>query len=80
MNATISIPQSLFHQADKIAIDMGMSQSKLFAAAIRTYIKEYKNKKSEIKIKKMCFEFIPDEQMLRAGRKNVRKLLKDDAW
>jgi metal-responsive CopG/Arc/MetJ family transcriptional regulator len=80
MDVTISIPQSLFRQADKVAIDMGMAQSKLFASAIRAYIEEYRNKNTRGKLKRMCLEFVPDEQILSAGRRNVRELIKNDTW
>ncbi|MDR0303476.1 MAG: ribbon-helix-helix protein, CopG family [Chitinispirillales bacterium] len=80
MNTTVSIPQKLCKQADKIAIDMGISQSKLFTAAIKKYVEEYKDKNIANKFNKAYSKYVPNEQILKTGRANVRELLKNDTW
>ena len=44
MKTAISIPDSLFTAAEQLARRIGISRSELFQRAIRSYLKEHKNK------------------------------------
>ena len=40
MKTAISIPNDLFESAERLAKDLGMSRSELYASAIRRYVQE----------------------------------------
>lgn len=44
MKTAISIPDSLFTAAEQLARRLGISRSELFQRAMRSYLKDHKNK------------------------------------
>jgi len=45
MKTAISIPDSIFRAAEKLAHRLGMSRSELYAKAVAEYIQEHRNDK-----------------------------------
>ena len=42
VKAAVSLPDPLFEAADELAKRLGMSRSELFAAALKAYLREYR--------------------------------------
>jgi metal-responsive CopG/Arc/MetJ family transcriptional regulator len=64
MTTTISIPQELGNKVTQVAESLGISQSKLFIAAIQEYL--------------LAREF--DARIEIAGIESIRDLTKNDTW
>ena len=41
MKTAISLPDSVFHEAEAIAKQMGISRSELYTAALKAYLRKY---------------------------------------
>jgi metal-responsive CopG/Arc/MetJ family transcriptional regulator len=64
MTTTISMPQKLSNKVTRVAESMGISESKLFVAAMQEYL--------------LAREF--DARIELAGIESIRELTKDDTW
>jgi len=45
IKTAISLPKSLFEQANALARELGVSRSRLFALAVEEYIQRYQNRR-----------------------------------
>jgi metal-responsive CopG/Arc/MetJ family transcriptional regulator len=64
MTTTISMPQKLGNKVTRAAASMGISESKLFVAAVQEYL--------------LAREF--DARIESAGIESIRELTKNDTW
>ena len=79
IKTAISIPDSLYLQAEDLVNDMQISRSKLFALAIEEYLKQHRNQKLLQSINKAYDDGLDrsEELMLEGMRRHQRHLHND---
>ncbi len=83
MKTEISLPNELFHIAEKYAAEHGLSRNELYTAAIRTYLEKKRKKKKESRdiiraINRIYEESeIPLDPLIDAAS---RKVLSESEW
>lgn len=71
MKTAISLPDDVFHQADQIAKELGMSRSELYASALRAFIAARQRDDLTARINAACEELdtaLPDDIAAAARR------------
>lgn len=61
VNTAISVPKTLFEQAEALAREMKVSRSGLFAVALENFIRDYEDRQMFDKINKAYADAPPDE-------------------
>ena len=82
MKTAISISDALFEKAEKTALHMGISRSKLFANALEEYIIKHNGEMITQKLNE-AYEKINQNEFSRdldIGIVSLRELTKNDAW
>ena len=75
IKTAISLHEQLFKEAERMARDMNMSRSRLFAAALEEFIKRHQNRKLLDRINQAYREEPDDSELLRKMRRRHRKLV-----
>jgi metal-responsive CopG/Arc/MetJ family transcriptional regulator len=81
IKTAISLPESLFEQAEALARDQNISRSRLFVLALENFIREYEDRKLFEQINKAYAEQSPDEvEQLRLAQslRQHRRLLEGE--
>lgn len=80
VKTAISLPESLFEQAETVAGEMNVSRSRLMALALEEFICRHQNRQLLEKIN-AAYEELPDEQeqaFLRRISRNHLRIAKDE--
>ncbi len=82
MKTAISLPDNVYFSADKMAKQMGIPRSQLFAIALIEYIKKHKKDNVTAQLNKIypLSSKEEDDAYLNASLHQLRKAAKDDAW
>jgi metal-responsive CopG/Arc/MetJ family transcriptional regulator len=80
IKTAVSIDRSLFEQAERIAREMKVSRSSLFALALRDFIRHHQNAELLQRINE-AYEDVPDaeeQERLRKMRRKQRKMVEGE--
>ena len=61
IKTAISLPKSLFEQANALARELGVSRSRLFALAVEEYIQRYQNRRL-LEAINVAYDDLPDPE------------------
>jgi hypothetical protein len=81
IKTAISLPETLFDQAEELARDQNISRSRLFVLALENFIREHEDRKLFEQINK-AYEDEPldeaEERRLNQSRRQHRRLVEDE--
>ncbi len=81
MKTAISLPDSLYMDAERIAEDLGIPRSQLFAKALEEFIKNHKKEEITDKLNQLySSNYIPNNEIDVVALEALRKLTKHDSW
>jgi hypothetical protein len=82
MKTAISLPDSLYEEAERTAQDLGIPRSQLFAKALEEFIAFHKRENVTEKLNRIYGDSGGDElsQISNAGIESIRNLTKNDTW
>ena len=81
MKTAVSLPDSLYSEAEKTAQSMGIPRSQLFARALEEFIEHHKRENITEKLNSVYSRLnIFDEENLNPGIEAMRNLTKNDTW
>ena len=79
MKTAISLPDSLFRQADQMAAELSISRSRLVAMALEEFIRRHRQQKVTERLDAVYCD-LPERTAVSASWESVRKLTADDTW
>lgn len=80
VKTAISMPESLFDQANAIAEEMNIPRSRFFALATEAYIRQYQNKKLLEAINRAYAKPTEEEAQLQQEMRRKHRQLVEDEW
>ena len=81
MKTAISLPDTLYMDAEKIAESMGIPRSQLFAKALEEFIKNHKKEAITDRLNALYdSNYMQNDEIDAIGLEAVRKLTQNDAW
>jgi metal-responsive CopG/Arc/MetJ family transcriptional regulator len=81
MKTAVSLPDSLYSEAEKTAQSMGIPRSQLFARALEEFIEHHKRENITEKLNNVYSRINDfDGEILNAGIESMRNLTKNDTW
>ena len=86
MKTAVSLPDTVFFEAEETAQNMGISRSALYLNALKEYIKRNNRKYITRKLNEVYDSLADDEynkefeHISNAGLESIRELTKNDAW
>ena len=82
MKTAISLPDSLFTEAERAAKRLGIPRSQLYAKALEEFIQRHDRLMISERLDKIYAQNHGDEvdAISRAGLESMRKLTRDDTW
>jgi metal-responsive CopG/Arc/MetJ family transcriptional regulator len=81
MKTAISLPDTLYNDAEKIAKDMGIPRSQLFAKALEEFINHHKKDRITEKINSIYKkELSGGDRIVDVNLESLRELTKNDSW
>ncbi|MBU0934216.1 MAG: ChpI protein [Spirochaetes bacterium] len=81
MKTAISLPDTLYKDAEKIAVSMGIPRSQLFAKALEEFIKHHKKEAITERLNALYDNsYMNDGEIDNAGLEAIRKLTQNDTW
>jgi hypothetical protein len=82
MKTAISLPDALFADAEKIAKDLGIARSQLFAKALEEFIRNHRTESITMRLNEVYGGPPGSEAELLASAniEALRELTRDDAW
>jgi hypothetical protein len=79
MKTAISLPDKLFHKADQLAKQQGLSRSELYARALEDYVEKQFSKETLLENLNRVYGEDPGE-LDPAFRAVVRRMFEDNEW
>ena len=79
MKTAISLPDSLFRQADQMAAELSISRSRLVAMALEEFIRRHRQQRMTERLDAV-YRDLPERTVSTASWENLRKLTADDTW
>ena len=79
MKTAISLPDSLFRQADQMAAELSISRSRLVAMALEEFIRGHRQQRVTERLDAV-YRDLPERTVSTASWENLRKLTADDTW
>ncbi len=79
MKTAISLPDSLFRQADQMAAELSISRSRLVAMALEEFIRRHRQQRVTERLDAV-YRDLPERTASTASWENLRKLTADDTW
>ena len=79
MKTAISLPDSLFRQADQMAAELSISRSRLVAMALEEFIRRHRQQRVTERLDAV-YRDLPERTVSTASWENLRKLTADDTW
>jgi len=80
MKTAISLPDTLYSDADKIAQSMGIPRSQLFVKALEEFIIHHKNETITERLNTVYKTNDQNNEILNSSIESMRRLTKDDTW
>ncbi|AEJ20959.1 hypothetical protein [Gracilinema caldarium] len=81
MKTAISLPDTLYNDAEKIAKDMGIPRSQLFAKALEEFINHHKKDRITDKLNSIYKkELLGNDRIVDVNLESLRELTKNDSW
>ena len=80
MKTAISLPDTLYSDADKIAQSMGIPRSQLFVKALEEFIIHHKKEAITERLNTVYKSIDQNNEILSNSIESMRRLTKDDAW
>lgn len=81
MKTAISLPDTLYMDAEKIAESMGIPRSQLFAKALEEFIKNHKKEAITDRLNALYdSNYMQNDEIDAIGLEAVRKLTQNDTW
>ena len=82
VKTAISIPKTLFEEANKLAEEMKLSRSRVMALAIQEYLERHKNRKILEKINQVHADGLDaeDQEQIDQMLRNHKRLMENEAW
>jgi len=81
MKTAISLPDSLYSDAEKIAESMGIPRSQLFARALEEFIKQHKQETITDRLNQLYMgNYLDENEINNVGIEAIRKLTENDTW
>jgi metal-responsive CopG/Arc/MetJ family transcriptional regulator len=81
MKTAISLPDSLYNEAEITAKQLGLARSQLYARAIEEFVERHNRDKITEKLNSLYSnEESGEEQLAEAGIESLRENTKHDSW
>ena len=82
MKTAISLPDSLFDEAEKTARSLGIPRSRLFAEALEEFINRHKRERITERLNEVYNSSpgLEESEISKASLDSLRELTKNDAW
>jgi metal-responsive CopG/Arc/MetJ family transcriptional regulator len=82
MKTAISLPDSLYEEAERTAQDLGIPRSQLFAKALEEFIAFHKRENITEKLNRVYANLSHEEfsQISNSGIESIRNLTRNDTW
>jgi len=80
MKTAISIPDTLFNEAEITAKQLGLARSQLYVKAIREFIEHHNKDKITQKLNALYSHAENTEALTEIGLDALREATKDDSW
>lgn len=82
VKTAISIDEDLFHQVNKLASEMHVSRSKLFALAVQDYLNKQENRKLLAQLNAAYSDTpnVEESKVSHSMRNKQRKLVEQESW
>ena len=80
MKTAISLPDSLFREADITARQLGLARSQLYAAAIKEFIERHNRDNITKKLNALYTDRTNTEDLPEIGLESMREATEDDSW
>jgi metal-responsive CopG/Arc/MetJ family transcriptional regulator len=79
MKTAISLPDTLFREAEDMAARLGIARSRLFARAVEEFIARHEQETITERLDAV-YDTVAATPAPRAGLESLRELTKDDTW
>ena len=80
MKTAISIPDTLFTDAEITAKQLGLARSQLYVRAIKEFIEHHNKDKITEKLNMLYSNTVAENELLDAGIESIREATKNDTW
>ena len=82
MKTAISLPDSLYQEAEVTARNLGIPRSQLFAKAVEEFIKHHQREAITEKLNSVYSKIgeIEESHISLSGLESIRELTKNDSW
>ena len=80
MKTAISLPDTLFNQAEELAHRLGIARSQLFAKALSEYLEKYRTNQITDKLNKIYLHDREDSLKADVSLTALRDLTQNDTW
>jgi len=80
MKTAISIPDTLFTDAEITAKQLGLARSQLYVRAIKEFIEHHNKDKITEKLNMLYSNTVAENELLDAGIESMREATKNDTW
>ena len=80
MKTAISIPDTLFTDAEITAKQLGLARSQLYVRAIKEFIEHHNKDKITEKLNMLYSNAVAENELLDAGIESMREATKNDTW
>jgi metal-responsive CopG/Arc/MetJ family transcriptional regulator len=82
MKTAISLPDTVYYEAEEIARDMGVPRSTLYVKALVEYLQKNNRKNITKKLNEIYTDdyYAEFEPIANAGLESLRELTKNDPW
>ena len=80
MKTAISIPDSLFNEAEITAKQLGLARSQLYVTAIKEFIEHHNKNNITKKLNSFYSKFDNNDESIDFGLDSLREATKNDTW
>lgn len=80
MKTAISIPDTIFREAEATAKQLGLARSQLYVRAIKEFIDHHNKDAITEKLNELYEETEADHEILNTGLESLREATKHDTW
>ena len=81
MKTAISLPDTIYYEAEETAQNLGISRSALYLNALTDYLKKHSLKNITEKLNEVYTDYYKEfEPISNAGLESIRESTKNDAW
>ena len=82
MKTAVSLPDRLYHEAEKTARSMGIPRSRLFAKALEEFIEHHKRENVTERLNLVYANRKTEDlqELSAAGLESIRELTRNDTW